>query len=55
VTRLNVNHIDFISLAPFLKYLGDKLRTIIASYILWLAIKLRNPDHGRPVNPLKIS
>ena len=42
VTRLDVNHIDFIPLAPFLKYLGDKLRTIIASYILWLAIKPYN-------------
>lgn len=38
VTRLDVNHIDFIPLAPFLKYLGDKLRTIIASYILGLPL-----------------
>lgn len=42
VTRLDIDDVYIVAFAPFLERLGDELRSIVASYVLWLSVK---PDN----------
>ena len=42
VARLDINDVYFVAFAPFLERLGYELRSIVASYVLWLPVK---PDN----------
>ena len=42
VTRLDIDDVYIVAFAPFLEHLGDELRSIVASYVLWLSVKPGN-------------
>ena len=42
MTRLDIDDVYIVAFAPFLEHLGDELRSIVASYVLWLSVK---PDN----------
>ena len=37
--RLNINDVNLIAFAPIFEHLSDKLRAIVAAYVLWFAIQ----------------
>lgn len=42
VTRLDIDDVYIVAFASFLEHLGDELRSMVASYVLWLSVK---PDN----------
>ena len=42
MSRLDIDDVYIITFAPFLERFGDELRSIVASYVLWLSVK---PDN----------
>ena len=50
MARLYIHQVDIVGLAPFLKYPGDKLRAIVATYVLGLPHSpddlLQSPDQS---------
>lgn len=42
VARLDMGDVYIVPFAPFLERLGYELRSIVASYVLWLSVKLDN-------------
>ena len=37
VTRLDIDDVYIVAFAPFLEHLGDELRSIVASYVLFVS------------------